>query len=218
MLCSKFTQVLKATAGATEHVSMHSITFGVPLKYTERRSQSKRETVLPRHCDSKCPFRARWLECHCSYLTKEFSWSNFCHVESTRLPCDETVWCKVLQNMTWRQCCMWSLKQTSVQKIVMMTKGFLIIYLLIFWSDGSCAITLYPCLRSCVFPFVCAFGFSFPSAAGPAAARTSDCSGGGYHGWWKWKGSAILRGPSDSQPSVLWESLLILFILKLTGI
>lgn len=164
MLCSKFTQVLKVTVGATEHVSMHSITFGVPLKYTERRSQNKRETVLPRNCDSKCPFRARWLECHCSYLTKEFSWSNFCHVESTRLPCDETVWCKVLQNVTWRQCCVWSLEQTFLcKKIVMMTKGFFIIYLFIYFLKWRhlCHNSL-PLFEKLCFSICVCFCFFFP--------------------------------------------------------
>lgn len=60
-------------------------------------------------------------------------------------------------------------------------------YLFIFWSDGNCAIDLHLFLSSCVFIFVCAFGFAFPSSAGPAVGRTSDCLDGHYHRWWKWK-------------------------------
>jgi len=45
MVCSKFTQVFKVTVGATEHVGVHAITSGVPQKYTERRSQSKRASL-----------------------------------------------------------------------------------------------------------------------------------------------------------------------------
>lgn len=59
-----------------------------------------------------------------------------------------------------------------VQKIVMITKGFY-------------AIDLHPSLGSHVFPFVCAFGFAFPSSAGRAVARTSDCLDECYHRWWK---------------------------------
>lgn len=76
MISSNFPQVLKVTVGATGHLSMHSITFGVPLKYT-KRSHSRIEAILPRHWYSKWPFQARWLECHCSYLTEELSWSSF---------------------------------------------------------------------------------------------------------------------------------------------
>lgn len=41
MLCSEFTQVLKATVGATEHISMHCITFEVPVKCREKKPNGR---------------------------------------------------------------------------------------------------------------------------------------------------------------------------------
>lgn len=120
------------------------------------------------------------------------------------LPCDEIVWWKVLQNMTSRQCCMWGLEQALflLKKCCNYYKG-LFNSLFIFWSDISCAIDLYPCVRTCGFPFVCAFGFAFPSAAGPAVARTSDCLDRGCHRWWKWKVCNPTGSLSQSANSVV---------------
>lgn len=51
----------------------------------------------------------------------------------------------------------------------MITNEFIIFF---FWSNGSCAITPPPCSQSCVFQFLCVFGFGFPSADDPAVATS----------------------------------------------